>query len=229
MPGEGGFRFTGLVEPAQRGRGYGARLLDWGLAEGARRGGSVTVETESFVPAAGELFASRGLREVFAEDVLGIDLAEPVPDPVWPAGAWVVKWTGEAAPRFFAVYEAAFRERPGFPGYPAQEWIGDYADDEDFRPTWSLLATLPEVGDAGFVTAADGGIVQVGVVPAARGLGLGAALIRASLHRMRADGAETAMLEVNVDNPAGRLYRRLGFHNQGRRARFRRPDDAAGA
>jgi mycothiol synthase len=60
------------------------------------------------------------------------------------------------------------------------------------------------------------------VLPAARGRGLGAALVREALHRMRADGATAVMLDVNVDNPARALYRRLGFTVLGRRARFER-------
>ena len=93
-------------------------------------------------------------------------------------------------------------------------------DDDDFRPGWSVLASVPGVGDAGFVTAALDWIVQVGVTPAARGRGLGAALVREALGRMQAAGATEAWLDVNVDNPARRLYERLGFTDRGRRARF---------
>ena len=64
--------------------------------------------------------------------------------------------------------------------------------------------------------------MQVGVVPAARGRGIGAALVGEALRRMRADGATQAWLNVNVDNPAVRLYRELGFEHRGRRARYRR-------
>jgi ribosomal protein S18 acetylase RimI-like enzyme len=123
--------------------------------------------------------------------------------------------------RFHAVYAAAFRERPGFPGWSADEWAGFIAGDDDFRPRWSVLATVPGIGDAGFVTGTVDWIGQVGVVPAARGRGLAAALIRESLTRMRADGATHAWLDVNVDNPARRLYARLGFVDRGRRARYR--------
>jgi ribosomal protein S18 acetylase RimI-like enzyme len=85
-----------------------------------------------------------------------------------------------------------------------------------------VIATVPGRGDIGFVTAAVGWIVQVGVVPAARGEGLGAALIREALTRMQDDGATEAWLDVNVNNPAAKLYERLGFRHQGRRARYQR-------
>ncbi|WP_211277777.1 GNAT family N-acetyltransferase [Couchioplanes caeruleus] len=236
-PWAGGATFVGLVDPEVRACGLGSRLLDWGLAEGRRRGGSVTVETESLTGESLRLFEGRGLRQVFAEDVLrfGFDVgARRVPEAVWPGGTTFAAWSDANAERFFRVYEAAFRERPGFPGWNAERWIAWVTGDDEFRPEWSVLATVPTLGgdaglggdvgldhDVGFVIAAVGWIVQVGVVPAARGRGLGSALVTEVLRRMRAGGADEAWLDVNVDNPAGRLYRRLGFEDRGRRARFR--------
>ena len=84
------------------------------------------------------------------------------------------------------------------------------------------------MGDAGFVTGAAGWIVQVAVVPAARGRGIGAALAGEALGRMRAEGGAEAGLDVNVDDPASGLYRRLGFRAVGRPARYR-PGGAPGS
>src|SRR5215467_4817687 len=64
----GPMRIAGQVRPAFRGRGLGARLLDSALA-GVRADQPVVVETESLTAAADELFRSRSLRQVFAEDV----------------------------------------------------------------------------------------------------------------------------------------------------------------
>ncbi|MEV6599547.1 GNAT family N-acetyltransferase [Actinoplanes sp. NPDC051346] len=217
-----GATFVGMVDPQARAVGLGGRLLDWGLAECRSRGGSVTVETESLTGDSLRLFDGRGLRRVFAEDVLRFDLAaRGVPEAVWPGGTTLAAWSDVTAERFFRVYEGAFRERPGFPGWSCGRWIAEVIGDDEFRPEWSVLATVQGLGDAGFLTAADGWVVQVGVVPAARGRGLGAALVTEALRRMRAAGADEAWLDVNVDNPAGRLYRRLGFEDRGRRARFR--------
>jgi mycothiol synthase len=44
------------------------------------------------------------------------------------------------ADQFFRAYHASFRERPGFPGWSAAEWIGGRIDDENAKPEWSLLA-----------------------------------------------------------------------------------------
>ncbi|WP_249997920.1 N-acetyltransferase [Actinoplanes sp. M2I2] len=238
--------FTGLVDPAARGRGLGSELLDYGLtltggddspagahAAGAHAagpadgehdstGGVVTVESETLTDDAAALFASRGLRQVFAEDVLRIDLTgTSLPGSTWPDGATMTSWSKPVAGRFHATYHASFQDRPGFPGDPADEWIAENEDDDDFLPDCSLLVTLPDLGDAGFITAARGWLVQVGVVPTARRRGLAAALITESLTRMRAAGNTQAHLTVNVNNPgAAELYRRLGFTDRGRRARF---------
>jgi mycothiol synthase len=37
---------------------------------------------------------------------------------------------------------------------------------------------------------------------------------------MQDGGATEAWLDVNVNNPAAKLYGRLGFRHQGRRARY---------
>jgi ribosomal protein S18 acetylase RimI-like enzyme len=229
-PAGDGVVVTGLVDPGARGRGLGARVLDRGLAlaagVGSERDGdvalpvTVTVETESLTEEGAALFASRGLRQVFAEDVMRIELEDPA-SASWPVGTVVSEWSGDTAGRFHGVYRESFKDRPGFPDEAAAEWIAEYAEDDEFRPGWSVLVSLPGLGDAGFVTAALGWIVQVGVVPQARGRGVGAALVRESLGRMAADGASEAWLNVNVNNPgAAALYRRLGFADRGQRARY---------
>ena len=182
----------------------------------------VTVETETLTDDAAALFEARGLRQVFAEQVMRIELDDSLPQAeAWPPGVTVVSWSGAVAQRFHATYHASFSDRPGFPGDSAEEWIAENEDDEDFRPECSLLVTLPDLGDAGFIIAARDWVVQVGVVPLARRRGLAAALILDSLSRMRAAGDTQAWLTVNVNNPgAAALYRRLGFTNRGRRARY---------
>jgi GNAT superfamily N-acetyltransferase len=57
-----------------------------------------------------------------------------------------------------------------------------------------------------------GAIQNLGIVPGQRGQGLGAALLLQALHGFRLAGMHRAMLEVTAQNdPAIRLYRRLGF------------------
>jgi [ribosomal protein S18]-alanine N-acetyltransferase len=80
---------------------------------------------------------------------------------------------------------------------------------------------------SGFVLARDlGGEVEVlslGVIPEARRLGVGHALLQAVLAEADQCGAASVVLEVAEDNAAARrLYRVCGFIEAGRRPRYYR-------
>lgn len=96
------------------------------------------------------------------------------------------------------------------------------------RPILSFLAMVQGQA-AGFVTNADyeeaqqGYLIQVGVHPAWRGQGLGAALTAHSLRAWQEAGKEALILDVNVNNPGAiRLYQQLGFAVVRRRGKFSR-------
>jgi len=221
--GDGALVGTAMVDPDWRGRGLGGEVLRWLIGQPAG-----TVETQSWTAEADALLRGHGLRPVFAEDVLRIELATRPPVPGLPPDIALTAWAPDRAERFFRVYEATFRDRPSFPGWPAPKWIAWISEDEDFAPEWTVLATRNGV-DVGFVACAhgsaelpEGWIVQLGVVPATRGGGLGAALATWALDQMATAGLSGALLDVNANNPtAARLYRRLGFTAIGRRARYR--------
>ncbi|HEU5417757.1 MAG TPA: GNAT family N-acetyltransferase [Streptosporangiaceae bacterium] len=209
---------TGLVHPDWRRQGVGGHAFDW--AAGQAGPGGLRAETEALSDGAHALYLSRGLTQVLAEDVMQLAGAAPSPGPA-PAGLALSHWGQSDPARFYAVYAAAFRDRPGFPGWPQEKWIEWISDDEDFRPQWSLLATIDGT-DAGFIVGdAAGWITQLGVVPAARGAGLGGRMIAEVAGLMRAAGETTITLNVGTDNPhAIALYRRLGFTRTGRRAKY---------
>jgi ribosomal-protein-alanine N-acetyltransferase len=77
------------------------------------------------------------------------------------------------------------------------------------------------------VAAGEMEVLTVGTAPAARRRGLAKALVRAAVGAARQAGAETAFLEVAVDNEAAAaLYAGLGFRRAGlRRAYYDRGDD----
>jgi mycothiol synthase len=205
---------TGLVDPAARTVGLGSALVDWALSAGATR-----FETEGLTEEADALLRANGLHQTFAEDVNAYDLSHGA--PANEIEAELRTWTDELAPRFFAVYEASFRDRPGFPGWSQREWTRWLADDDDFAPEWTLLASRHGI-DIGFIGCASGAwVVQVGVVPDQRGTGLGGALTAEALRRMSAGGERVCFLDVNTNNPGAiRVYARLGFTRIGRRARY---------
>jgi mycothiol synthase len=210
---------TGLVHPDWRRRGIGGQAFDWASDRAGRDG--IRAETEALGDGAHALYLSRGLSQVLAEDVMQLAASAGLPPAQPPAGLALSRW-GQADPaRFHAVYESAFRDRPGFPGWPQARWIEWITDDEDFRTELALLATLEGTDVAFIVGDAAGWIVKLGVVPHARGQGLGAHLMTEVVHRIRTAGEMSITLDVDVDNPrAVALYRRLGFTRIGCRAKY---------
>ena len=71
------------------------------------------------------------------------------------------------------------------------------------------------------VAAGEAEILTLAVAPAARGKGLGRALLQAAINRAQDMGAQTMFLEVGADNPhALALYAGLGFAKVGTRKAY---------
>jgi [ribosomal protein S18]-alanine N-acetyltransferase len=105
-----------------------------------------------------------------------------------------------------------------------------------FSDPWSLASFEPELTDpyawftvaerdgelVGYLVARfvaqQGEISNVAVQPAARGQGIGSALVAAAVAAAEREGCEAVWLEVRESNAgAQRLYRTLGFEKIGRR------------
>lgn len=139
-------------------------------------------------------------------------------------------WDGAHASAFFKAYEAAFRERPGFPAWSEQRWLLFATDYDAFRP--ELSHVLLEGGDplafriVAIEEAPEGRracVVQLGVAPAARGRGLGRALLTDLDARLPED-VRAIELSVGTNNPAARaLFERDGFEVLRRRRVYRKP------
>lgn len=214
---------SGAVSPGFRGRGLGGRLFDWTVATAG--GVPLLITAESVGESAVRLYARLGLREVFAELVMSADLAGPAqaasPARELPPGVTLRAWTPDVAPAFFAAYDAAFRDRPDFPGWSERDWLARTTEDEGFAPALSKLAADEAGSPAGFLTVSANWIAQLGVVPRWRRHGLGNALLAAGMSGIATAGIETCWLTVGTNNPAATsLYRRAGFDEAGRRARY---------
>ena len=102
----------------------------------------------------------------------------------------------------------------------AQGW-----DESAMRGLMESPGILAFLSPCGFVMARvaadEAEILTLGVEPAARRGGLGAALVAQAAKAARTSGARAMFLEVAVGNDAARaLYVRLGFREAGRRKAY---------
>jgi mycothiol synthase len=222
---------VGQLRPKLRNRGIGTYLMRWSQAQAQALFTATTVDkrllqvaTESLTEPASRLYHAHGFEPVHEDLVMRRDLRVPLPVRPLPLDVTITSWQPALANQFFQAYEASFRERPGFPGLSAAEWIFGRTDDDNFKPGWSLLARAGEA-PVGFLTAGSehpgGFVVQIGVIPGQRRRGLGSALMVETMRRMRAAGETATQLTVNVNNPGAiQSYVQLGFAAVGRRARY---------
>ncbi len=223
---------VGQVRPDLRNRGIGTYLMVWSqekaqtlLAEAAADQWLLQISTESLTTSAHRLYLAHGFRSVAEQLVMRRDLNLPIPDRPFPPGVTITTWQTALASEFFQAYDAAFRERPGFPGWNAAEWVDHWTTD-NFKPEWSLLAREGDV-PVGFLIATTnpphGFVVQVGVIPTQRRRGFGSGLLVETMRRMQAGGAASVQLIVYVNNPGAiQTYVQLGFVTIGHRARYER-------
>lgn len=227
---------VGHVRPDVRAKGLGTYLMRWSqvqagslLAGAAAHPRVLQIRTESLTEPAHRLYLAQGFESVFDELVLRRDLRQLLPVQPLPDGVTLAAWQPAEAEQFYQAYHAAFRERPGFPGWSSAEWIAQVNDD-GHMPGWSLLASAAGaplgfvIGYAILTTDPPGGYIwQVGVAPAARRGGLASALMVEAMRRMQAAGAPWVDLTVNTNNPGARqTFAGLGFIKIGQRARYER-------
>ncbi len=98
--------------------------------------------------------------------------------------------------------------RPGDMGFIAEE------HGQPVGAAWLRLFTRERPG-YGFIDTSIPEL-SIAVVPARRGSGIGLALLTATLAAARQAGHPAVSLSVEVDNPARRLYERVGFKTVGR-------------
>ncbi len=214
----------GHVDPVYRGRGLGAAILDWALAQA---GASPTVvKTRSLTAPKQQLFESRGLRACAAVEDVSMPLDPPVEPTPLPPGIAVTDWDAEDG---YHLYAKTFADLPGNlfalyeePGQSREEWLKETIDSY-FVGSCSLVARTTDGAPVGFVTTGESGPIQIGVVPAWRRRGLGRALVTWSMARLNgfSERAQQAEVSIDVDNVAAvELFRSVGFRQDHRTTYF---------
>jgi hypothetical protein len=151
-----------------------------------------------------------------------IDLPVAPEVPVLPIGYEWCSWSPALLDVHADVKYRSFRgtvDTDVFPSlaHPAgcRELMRAISTKADFvaAATWLIVGPAGPCGTVqGLRDRRFGFIQNLGIVPEARGLGLGTALLFQSLAGFRRDGLKCAYLEVTARNESAvRLYRRLGF------------------
>lgn len=167
------------------------------------------------------LVEARGYARIRSSYRMTIDLADQPLDPCWPAGASVRTAAGSRDDVLLHdLLERAFADHWGFASTPFSEWrhwlyeMGTadpslwFVAELDATPVGAAVCRPTEAGDPGL-----GWVAQLGVLPEARGRGLGTALLVHALATLRDLGRPRAGLGVDAESTTGavRLYERVGL------------------
>lgn len=246
LPGGGAVYSTSeaefVVEPEQRSRGIGGRLLEMLLE---RCSPELAIWAHGDHPAARALASHHGFEPV--RTLLQLRMLVPAPNVAETVAESVVASASDPSrPRGGQSTLAADHFRPGiddsdwlrlnaqaFASHPEQGAVSQtdlsalagepWFDAEDFLLLRSASATI--IGYCWLkVVGTVGEFYVVGVDPGRQGEGIGRRLMAAGFARLRARGIRTAALYVEADNrPAVALYRSLGFTDHSVDIRYTRP------
>lgn len=226
--------YEGGVHPAYRGRGLGARLLNWAvraavpLHEDRFAGQPLTLQCGFPVSddAASALFAQHGFEPVryFHKMICPVD-GDDLPPVRVPGGLQIVAYRADLDEPMRVAKNDAFRDHWDTTPTPPEVWRSRYTGPE-FMPELSPLAVDPATGqvvgvivthqraqDPAALDRPDAYLNDVGTLPQARGRGVASALIATMLQSAREHGFATVSLQVDSQNPTGALgvYERAGF------------------
>lgn len=147
------------------------------------------------------------------------------PEP--PAGVRCLPYSDALRGRFAAVLEASYEDTKDCPALRGMRDIDDvligHRSAGQFDPAlWTLLSEGDEPVGVALVNRLDemrgAELVYLGLAPAGRGKGYGSLLVRRGLALAGRAGAGVVTLAVDrANDPAVRLYRRLGFYRVARK------------
>jgi len=224
-------RQSGGVHPDYRNLGIGSQLIEWsqqaaldlhnerfGDKPVALGGHSLAKNTS-----AGALFAHRDYLPSRWFHQMTRDLSSDIAPLAAPDGVGIVGFSEDRSADALLIRNEAFRDHWQPDDMTQQSWAF-HIGSRTFRPDYSFVAYL-DGKPAGLLLAheyeaynraksvRDLYIPQIGTRRMARRRGIASALVARALTAAKADGFDTATLDVDADSPTGAvgLYERLGF------------------
>ncbi len=155
-------------------------------------------------------------------------LDQPIPEPDFPDGFTLRYLAGtEEAEAWVESFNQSFIDHYNHHDMPVDKrthWMAE----ANYKAERDLIAVAADGTFAAFCWCSinpdenrrngrnEGWIGILGTRRGYRKLGLGRAMLLAGLHRLKADGVETALLGVDADSPTGalRLYESCGFQTR---------------
>lgn len=236
-------RQSGGVHPDYRNLGIGTQLLEWSEKAAVELhqkrfgdrplafGGGCRAKNTS----ANALFADHGYLPTRWFHQMTRDLAADVPVSEIPDGVEIFGFADDRSADALFVRNEAFRDHWAPVDTTDESWAFHLAS-RAFRPQYSFIAYL-QGEPVGLVLASeyqayneakgirDLYIPQIGTRRAGRKRGIASALVSMALAAAKADGFDTATLDVDADSPTGAvgLYQRLGFVARDTTIMYRKP------
>lgn len=155
-------------------------------------------------------------------------LGEPIAEPRLPAGYTLREVAGpHEAEQWVAMFNQSFIDHPGHHPWDVEQML-HYLNEPAYRQDLNIIAVAPDGTFAGFCWAliyaeanarsgrSNSDIDVLGTRRGHRQIGLGRALLLATLQRLKAAGMDTATLGVVSNNPTGalQLYESAGFQRK---------------
>ena len=144
-----------------------------------------------------------------------VTLDGDVPEPSLPDGVTLRTYTDADANAVRELLDEAYLGwDDAYVPLTHADWLAFMTEHDSFDPECWFLAERDGELVGVCLNWKEGWIKDIAVAPAARGLGLGEALLRHSFARLRERGVRKFGLKVDARNPTGavRLYERVGMH-----------------
>jgi ribosomal protein S18 acetylase RimI-like enzyme len=203
-----------VVRPSERRRGIGTRLLR--AIEETAKAKVLSLATMRPNDPAGGFLEANGYSKASEYWLMGVDLVDELPEPVWPDGISVRTFREEDAPAVKELLDVSYAAELDHVPLPLDDWRTFMLGDPSYDPgVWFLALAGEEIVGAA-LNWREGYVKDIVVHPEWRGRGLGKALMLQTFGEFARRGIPRITLKTHSLNPtqAWRFYEHLGMRKE---------------